>query len=361
MGRLEPDGNGGKKADGSEGVGEAGTSGSGAEDGIVDGGSGDGEMAHFAGGTGLGFAVEMEAEIGVGECGWPVGSAAGIDPDIAEEVGHGGGGTELGGAEGKPADGADLLFELAGDAGVEGEVARVVGTRGEFVDEEATVVGDEEFDGEESDDLEGVEDAMGEGLGLGGEGGRDASRGEGEVEDVMGVGVFEDWEGGEGAIGGTGGNDADFAVEGDEGFVDAFSAEELEEGVGELLWGADELLALAVVAEGGGLEDAWDAELGGGEVEVLEGVDGAEWGDGEAVLLEEGFFAEPMLGDVEDAPVWADGSDFSGGEAGGGGDILELEGDDIDLGSEAADLIEVFVGGDAFDIGDGAGWGVGIG
>jgi hypothetical protein len=120
---LEPDGNCGKKADGSEGVGEAGTGGPGAEDGLVDGGSGDGEMAHFASWARQGFAVEMEAEIWVGECGWPVGSTACIDPDIAEEIGHGGWRAEEGGAEWETADGADLLFELAGDAGVEGEVA----------------------------------------------------------------------------------------------------------------------------------------------------------------------------------------------------------------------------------------------
>lgn len=69
-------------------------------------------------------------------------------------------------------------------------------------------------------------------------------------------------------------------------------------------------------------------------------MDGPERGDGEPVFEEEGFLAEALLGDVEDAAVRADGADLGGGAGSGGRDVLELEGDDIDVTSERANAVE---------------------
>ena len=121
------------------------------------------------------------------------------------------------------------------------------------------------------------------------------------------------------------------------------------------------MLALAVVSEAGGLEDAGQAELAGGEVEIVQGMDGPERGDGEAVLAEEGFLAKALLGDVEDVAVGPDGGDLGGGAGGVGRNILEFEGDDIDVTSERADAVEILVVGDYLEICDLTGWGILIG
>ena len=102
----------------------------------------------------------MEFHVWIGEGGGPVGFT--LRPDVAEEVGHCGGRAKGSGAERQAADGSDLLLELAGDAGVQREVAAVVGAGGEFVDDELAALRDEEFDGEEADDPEFLQNAAGE-------------------------------------------------------------------------------------------------------------------------------------------------------------------------------------------------------
>ena len=56
-------------------------------------------------------------------------------------------------AEGQAADGAELLLELAGDAGVNGEMPGVVRARCHFVEQELVVGREEEFDAENADDV----------------------------------------------------------------------------------------------------------------------------------------------------------------------------------------------------------------
>src|SRR5690349_7513079 len=63
----------------------------------------------------------------------------------------------LGRAERQAAHGAKLLFELAGDAGVDGEVTGVVRAWGKFVDQELAGGRNEEFDAEHPDDVQAVE------------------------------------------------------------------------------------------------------------------------------------------------------------------------------------------------------------
>src|SRR5579871_171061 len=118
-----------------------------------------GEVTHLAAVPRGEFSVEVELHAGEGEGGGPVGFA--IRPEIAEEVGHGRGAMHGGGTKRQSADGAKLLLELAGDAGIHGEVAGVVRARGELVDQQAVVARDEELDAEHADDAELFEDAAG--------------------------------------------------------------------------------------------------------------------------------------------------------------------------------------------------------
>lgn len=89
----------------------------------------DRQVAHFAPGFGRGFAVEVDGNGRVGSEGSiPAGGVR--EPEVAEEVGHGGGSPEVGRAEREAAEGPDLLGELGGFGGLDGEVAGVVGSRG---------------------------------------------------------------------------------------------------------------------------------------------------------------------------------------------------------------------------------------
>ena len=95
--------------------------------------------------------------------------------------------------------------------------------RGEFVDEQAAVFGDEKLDTEDADDIEGFENGAsdidsGASDGIGNAGGRER-----DVQDAVAVLVFDGAVVDEGAVGRAGGNDGDFAVEINEGFENGFS------------------------------------------------------------------------------------------------------------------------------------------
>jgi len=105
-----------------------------------------------------GFAVNVEVGIGNGEnFGW-IG-------ELADQVEHGGVAESAGVAERETADGAKMVFKLAGDRAFDAPVAGIVDARGHFVGEQ-TAIRFEEFDGENSDVIEGVKDAAGGGFGF---------------------------------------------------------------------------------------------------------------------------------------------------------------------------------------------------
>jgi hypothetical protein len=56
------------------------------------------------------------------------------------------------GAQGQAADGAELLLELAGDAGVHGEVSGIVRARSELIDQQLAVTSNEKFDAKDAYD-----------------------------------------------------------------------------------------------------------------------------------------------------------------------------------------------------------------
>src|SRR5258705_293029 len=81
-------------------------------------------------------------------------------PKVTQEVGHGGRLELLGRAEREAADGAELLLELAGAAGIERQMSRIVRTRCQLVDEQAAVPCKKELDAQKADVLERFEDPM---------------------------------------------------------------------------------------------------------------------------------------------------------------------------------------------------------
>ena len=272
----------------------------------------DGEVAHFATGPGFCFSVKVKVGARGFEDGVPVGLAgAGRSrpfPRITEDVDHDGGWRgEADVAEGQTGDGADVLFELAGDAGVEGPVAAVVGAGGHFVDEELAVIRQEEFHREQSGEAKPVGDGFGEGAGLILDGGLDAGGQDGEVEDVLCVDVFRDGEAAGFADGGACDDDGELALEIDPLLDDGALVLEAGHSEGEGGVVGDLLLAFAVVAEVGGFHHAGQADgaYRRGEVSVRLALGEADVG--EVVFTKPGFLPEAVLGDFQNLPVGVEG------------------------------------------------------
>ncbi len=117
----------------------------------------------------------------------------------------------------------------------------------------------------------------------------------------------------------------------------------------------DAVLALAVVAEGRGLEDRrhpHPLDRGG---ELVERADRLERRDRESLQPEERLFAGALLRDVQRVAAGAHRHDLGGGIGGGGRDVLELEGDHVDTPREGPDGVEVVVVGVDLDVGHLAG------
>src|SRR5262245_45680748 len=100
-------------------------------------------MAHLPAGARLTLAVEMQLHVREPARGRPVRFT--VDPQITEQIRHGRRLEKLSRSERQAADRTHLLLELTRDRGVEREMARVVRTRRELVDEQLVVCCDEEF------------------------------------------------------------------------------------------------------------------------------------------------------------------------------------------------------------------------
>ena len=94
------------------------------------------------------------------------------------------------------------------------------------------------------------------------------------------------------------------------------------------------------------------------DVQLRERADRREGGDRDAGAGEEPLLPQPVLGGVEDRSRRPHGSVRGGGLGGVGGDVLELEGDDVHPAGEVADRVEVVIGGLDLAVGDLAGGGV---
>lgn len=129
-------------------------------DGLIEGGSAEGKVSHFPARAGFRFSVKVKRGSGQSEKGSPIRFPLG--PEIAQDIEHGGrgGGGDI--AQGKTTDGADLLLELAGGAGLGGEVTGVVDAGGKFIDPKCAVGKFKEFDREKPDEIQFFGNLFGE-------------------------------------------------------------------------------------------------------------------------------------------------------------------------------------------------------
>src|SRR5262245_46372686 len=110
-----------------------------------------------------------------------------------------------------------------------------------------------------------------------------------------------------------------------------------------MIRGRDLRLTLTVIAESGGLQNRRAGEFAQPGLQIFDRVHGFERRDWEAVIAEEGFFAQPVLSDVQHRAAGSDGRAFGGGLRGRRRNVLELERHDVYVGGEAANGDQVVV------------------
>src|SRR5690606_27072391 len=119
------------------------------------------DMAHLAAGPCLGLAVEMQAEVALGQQ-----SVDAVDL-VADQVLHGAVAMAAGVAERQAGNGADMLLELRHRAGGLRPVSGIVDARRDFVDEQSATLEHEEFDAENADIAERFENGESASAGCG--------------------------------------------------------------------------------------------------------------------------------------------------------------------------------------------------
>src|SRR5713101_7112954 len=172
--------------------------------------------------------------------------------------------------------------------------------------------------------------------------------------------VFDERVDGRFPIARAGGEDGEFASKGDKALENEFYGRQLGLGFGDVLCGAKNPLAFAVVAHARGFQDGGKAERFYGGVKFGGIRNGGEFGGGDAEFAEEIFFGEAVLGGFESGGRRIDGNAL-GEEAGGfDGDVFEFVGDQLEAAREffKGSLVGV-IGGDA--LGDAAHGGFGRG
>ena len=148
------------------------------------------------------------------------------------------------------------------------------------------------------------------------------------------------------------GDDGQLAFEIDEGFENGFVAAQLVPGFERIVVRSESNLPFSVVPERGRLKDRRTADCPHaiGEIDVT--ANRCERRDRQPEIVQKRFFANPMLRDFECAAVWPDDRVCFGGRHRERGDILELEGHDVDAARKLPNPIDIVVRGDDLDIGD---------
>src|SRR5882757_5042847 len=111
-----------------------------------------GEMAHFAAGSGGVLFVEVQADTVDFER--AVEARLAVGPRVAQQIRDGGGAKYACAAQRKIADGAYVLLELADNAGAFAGVIAVMRPRRKLVDEQGSILRDEDLDREDSFQLQ---------------------------------------------------------------------------------------------------------------------------------------------------------------------------------------------------------------
>src|SRR5688572_25858844 len=305
------------------------------------------EVAHLSSRPGLALAVEREPDAGDLEGRREVGGAA-LRPEVAEQVDDGRRARRLDRAQGKRAGGPHELLELPGRARRLAPVMAVVRARGELVDQQASVAGEEELDAEEPDHAQRLGDGGGELVGALDQRRIEAARQGRPVEDPVDVVVARRRVGDGGAVDAAGDQDRELGLEGkrllDHARALAHRAPGRAPGGGAPVGGrragkqgfavtalgvlVERGLAAPVVAAEARLgEDAPAERLHGGD-ELLLARRLAEGPDRKAARLEPALLPHAILDDVEHRRRGAKRRMLLGRGQRLGGDLLDLEGDD---------------------------------
>ena len=211
--------------------------------------------------------------------------------------------------------------------------------------EHRAVGADEELAGQHADIIEFGRDPFGQRGGFVGLGEDCRGRGDGGVaEDGVAVGVERWIVARDAAVEAAGDQDRELVVEGYERFEHRGAADRVPRGlrgVGRV----DLDLALAVVAEAGGLQHGGGTDRRQASAQAVEAVDCGPGRWTAADALHEAFFADPLLRDAECARAWVDGDALGEPFHGLDRDVLELVGDDVaGVGEVGKDDAVVVVG-----------------
>ena len=229
-------------------------------------------MAHLPARGGGSLAVEVKLDAGVGpECGVPAGLAVG--PEVAQQVDHGRGHDQVGRAQRQTAEGAHLLLELAGDAGLDRQMPRVVRPRGDLVDQQTALGRQEELDAEHADGPQRLGHGQGQRAGLERDDRTDGGRHHGRVQDVPLVPVQADRIGDRLAVVAAGDDHRDLGRELDPPLGHARHVAQARPCGVRIGRPVDQHLSLAVVARAGGLEDEGKTQGAHGGVQLVLGPD----------------------------------------------------------------------------------------
>lgn len=221
-------------------------------DGLIEGGGAKGKVSHFSPRSGFRLAVKVKGGSGQSEEWSPIWFPLG--PEIAQDIEHGGrgGGGDI--AQGKTADGADLLFELAGGAGFGGEMAGVVDAGSKFIDPELAVGKFKQLDGEKADQIQFFGNLFGElSCPMGGRIGNSRGK-ESSFQDSSLMVIFKRKVGYGVASGIAGDDDGEFADKGNMFLEDGPGNPNFRPSLGGVGAGIERELSFAIVAKGGGFE-----------------------------------------------------------------------------------------------------------
>src|SRR5882762_5415098 len=283
-------------------------------------------MAEFAPGAG-GFAVEVEVGVGDGE-------NFGGFREVADEIEHGAVAGGCGGAKREAEDGAEMILKLAGDGAFDGPVAGIVDARSHFVNEKFSLVF-KEFKGEDADVFQGFEDAVGGPFGgtldagLKTRGGRER-----QAEDAVAVMIFHQRVDSGFAIAGADREDGEFTSEQHETLEDKGDGRHLGLGFGDILRGAKNPLALAVVAHARSFKDSGKADGFYGGVEFVGVRDGGEFSGRDAEFAKERLLGEAVLRGCQSGGRRIDGDAFGEKIGGFNGNVFKFVGDQFEAGGK---------------------------
>src|SRR4051812_870680 len=307
-------------------------------------------MAHLAAGPGRRFTVQVKFDVGVGERRGPVRLT--VLPHVAKQVRHRRRLQQFRRPERQSTNRPQLLLELAGPAGVEGEMARVVRPRRQLVRQQRSVTRNEELDAQDAHVIERLHHCARDldrlrRCRLRYRGGRDRY-----VENVMRVRVLERAEVRPLAVDAARANHRDLAREIDEGLDDRFALVQRVPRLWQAVGGCDRDLSFPVVPERRRLDHAGPWNRVGGDGEIVGGPHRHERRYGDAERRQERLLTNAMLRNRERLSVRPHERDLFGGRRRRRRHVLELERDDVDFLGKGADRLDVVVRRDHFDVGD---------